>query len=61
MVMIDQQQLIELMEAKKMLEMQKNNKVEALWSSQTATNDLIGKAFNSGTGLFLTPPKESTV
>ena len=59
MVMINQQQLAELMEAKKILDMQKNNKVEALWNSSAATNDLIGKAFNSGSGLFLTPPKES--
>ena len=58
MIMIDQQQLAELMEAKKILDLQKNSKVQALWNSSTATNDLIGKAFDNGAGLFLTPPKE---
>ena len=58
MIMIDQQQLAELMEAKKILDLQKNSKVEALWNSSTATNELIGKAFNQPSGLFMTPPKE---
>jgi len=56
--MIDQAQLAELMEAKKILDLQKNSSVKALWNSHKATNDLIGQAFSSNSGLFLTPPKE---
>jgi hypothetical protein len=48
MVMIDQKQLEELMQAKLILESQKIANASAMLSGSQDTTDLIGAAFNSG-------------
>jgi len=56
MVMIDQAQLLELLEAKKALDEQKRQQAQQQMTAQAST-DFIGQAFSST--LFLTPPKEN--
>jgi len=53
MVMIDQKQLQELMEAKMLMEQQKIASASAQLQNTKNTGDLIGAAFNGG--LFSTP------